>query len=451
MNSHGESGDITTHSRRKYSRGSCVFHPDAVTAKTISRLSQGVARLSANDNEEGDSKSIDVKLQHEEISRHPWTRSNEHNFFTTGLPSDTSPSFGLHTQRSSVARVKLSLPTLNTGSKRSFSYVLGSFRPLNMNSCTNAMRPSRNVSFKTRFPYPSYCDAMSSDSSMLSITPPRSEPTASSSPVVTSSPDESHAYCFHSVRRRRWRKRRKDSWHRKRESRSVGGTDYRWNSWRNPALLLDGRGSVHRINRRCNVLDPEEDSSEEGPLKKARVTEKVFESVHRRRCRCDDLLRRTASLSPRRSYPRSCFTQHENMVVDNKKHRDDECSDETPERRVGVARIGSIRRGRLTYGPKSFTLGPKPITQTTALPKQNYDMFEPPISVKCDHNFYGHTDRELCIINTELRRCRKNLEEVTEGILKEYANSQMIFNPMVLETAMKLSSFVVEIKRKYLG
>ncbi|KAH9285538.1 hypothetical protein ECG_01246 [Echinococcus granulosus] len=384
MNSHGESGDITTHSRRKYSRGSCVFHPDAVTAKTISRLSQGVARLSANDNEEGDSKSIDVKLQHEEISRHPWTRSNEHNFFTTGLPSDTSPSFGLHTQRSSVARVKLSLPTLNTGSKRSFSYVLGSFRPLNMNSCTNAMRPSRNVSFKTRFPYPSYCDAMSSDSSMLSITPPRSEPTASSSPVVTSSPDESHAYCFHSVRRRRWRKRRKDSWHRKRESRSVGGTDYRWNSWRNPALLLDGRGSVHRINRRCNVLDPEEDSSEEGPLKKARVTEKVFESVHRRRCRCDDLLRRTASLSPRRSYPRSCFTQHENMVVDNKKHRkptkfrkslltarnitkyspkytdnsnesrssklssykflnarsdedeegDDECSDETPERRL---------------------------------------------------------------------------------------------------------------------
>lgn len=43
------------------------------------------------------------------------------------------------------------------------------------------------------------------------------------------------------------------------------------------------------------------------------------------------------------------------------------------------------------------------------------------------------------------------MEEVTEGILKEYANSQMIFNPMVLETAMKLSSFVVEIKRKYLG
>ncbi|KAL5111508.1 hypothetical protein TcWFU_002062 [Taenia crassiceps] len=152
-----------------------------------------------------------------------------------------------------------------------------------------------------------------------------SEPTASSSPVVTSSPDESHAYCFHSMRRRRWRKRRKEWWHRKRESHSTGGTDCRWNSWRSPEPplgdLSDGRGSVHRIHRRCDILDSNEDSSEEGPLKKARVVEKVFEKIHRRKCRCDGILRRTASLSPRRSYPRSWLMQHENMVIDNKKHR----------------------------------------------------------------------------------------------------------------------------------
>lgn len=220
-----------------------------------------------------------------------------------------------------MARVKLSLPVLNAGSKRSFSYVLGSSRPLTMNSCMNALRASRNASFKTRFPYPSHSDAVSSDSSMLSITPPRSEPTASSSPVLTSSPDDSHAYCFHSMRRRRWRRRRKEWWHRKRESHSAGGTDCRWNTWRNPepplGELSDGRGSIHRIYRRCDILDPNEDSSEEGPLKKARVAEKVFENIHRRRCRCDGLLRRTASLSPRRSW----LTQHENMVIDSKKHR----------------------------------------------------------------------------------------------------------------------------------
>lgn len=62
MNLHGENGDSATHSRRKYSRGSCIFHPDAVTAKTISRLSQRVARLSANGNGERDSESIGVML-----------------------------------------------------------------------------------------------------------------------------------------------------------------------------------------------------------------------------------------------------------------------------------------------------------------------------------------------------------------------------------------------------
>ncbi|VDK20278.1 unnamed protein product [Taenia asiatica] len=223
MNSHGENGDNTTHSRRKYSKGSCLFHPDAVTAKTISRLSQRVARLTANDSGERDSKSIVVMLI------------------------------------------------------------------IQTSGCS------------------------------------RSEPTASSSPIVTSSPDESHAYCFHSMRRRRWRRRHKEWWHKKRESHSAGGTDCRWNSWRNPepplGELSDGRSSVHRIYRRCDIFDLNEESSEEGPLKKARVAEKVFENIHRRRCRCDGLLRRTASLSPRRSYQRSWLVQHENMVVDSKKHR----------------------------------------------------------------------------------------------------------------------------------
>ncbi|KAM7540659.1 hypothetical protein Aperf_G00000029084 [Anoplocephala perfoliata] len=236
-----------------------------------------------------------------------------------------SSTFGLFTQRSSLSRVRFPLPLLNTGSKRSFNYVLDASRPLSMrSSITNAPFISRRQPYLTRFQQPIICDDMiSSDSSMLSVTPPRSEPTASSSPEVSSSMDESHSYCFHSTtRHKRWRRRRKDWYHRKRNFHSTGNC--RWNDWRDPAPVLEER-SAYRASRRADILE-DDDSSEEGPLKKARVTEKVFENPHHDHCRCNQLgnrPRRTASLSPKRSHQHFSKQHDGNLMItaDSRMHR----------------------------------------------------------------------------------------------------------------------------------
>ncbi len=66
-------------------------------------------------------------------------------------------------------------------------------------------------------------------------------------------------------------------------------------------------------------------------------------------------------------------------------------------------------------------------------------------------------------MNTELEQCDEVLKETCgkfynctmkpfsiESALKEYAESQMILNPKIFENAMKLTSFVENMKRKYL-
>lgn len=62
MSTCGENGDLCAHFRRKRGMISRFSHSDVVTAKTISRLSQGVARLTANDNNESKSGFSNVAL-----------------------------------------------------------------------------------------------------------------------------------------------------------------------------------------------------------------------------------------------------------------------------------------------------------------------------------------------------------------------------------------------------
>lgn len=345
MTSHGEQVVTDANPMRKLSKDYHGFPHDTVTARAISRLSQGVARMTANDPTELDPNSLEVLFSNAiflgqiaqwihtfiainsiwwpEFTKWWSTQRYIINFWV--IYSAVRVRHKLVICRSSLAQVRFPLPLLNTGSKRSFNYVLGSSPPLNMRSVPNGPITSRRQSYLTRF-QPIICDdTISSDSSMLSITPPRSEPTASSSPEVSSSMDESHSYCFHSTtRHKRWRRRRKDWHHRKRNSHSTGVNDCRWNDWRNPTPLLEER-NAHRASRRVDILE-DDDSSEEGPLKKARVTEKVFENSQLDRCQCNhrqNRPRRTASLSPKRSHQYFSKQHDGNIMItaDSRIHR----------------------------------------------------------------------------------------------------------------------------------
>ncbi|VUZ45999.1 unnamed protein product [Hymenolepis diminuta] len=64
--------------------------------------------------------------------------------------------------------------------------------------------------------------------------------------------------------------------------------------------------------------------------------------------------------------------------------------------------------------------------------------------------FYDEINKELCSINIDLKRCEKNLEEICECIMKEYAESQMIINPLIFEDALNLVTYVEELKGKHL-
>uniref|UniRef100_A0A5K3EPA3 Ovate family protein n=2 Tax=Mesocestoides corti TaxID=53468 RepID=A0A5K3EPA3_MESCO len=313
----GDRGESRKPSRRRRGRGFCIFHPDAVTAKTISRLSKGVARLSANDDTTNAPDAPEPSVKQGEKAQICWSKASNSSI---ELPGDTSSSFGLYTQRSPALRVKLSLPSLNAGSKRSFSYVIDSSLSMNVASFSNSLRSSSITPLKSRVFCPLYFDAESSDSSMLSLTPPRSQPTASSSPIVSSS-DDLQTISIISMRRRRWRKRRKGCWSKRRGANSVGDTEHNWSNWRTPVPLLadlsDSHIGSHRVHRRgVEFFDSDEDSSEEGPLKKARVTENVFESIWRHRCNCVGRPRRTASSSPKRFNLLSTQMHHEKMATD---------------------------------------------------------------------------------------------------------------------------------------
>ena len=92
--------------------------------------------------------------------------------------------------------------------------------------------------------------------------------------------------------------------------------------------------------------------------------------------------------------------------------------------------------------------------------KESYDIPETPAFCENDQGFYERINEELSNMKTELRKCENDLgvtcgklyifESFAESILKEYAKSQIIFGPIVLECAMKLSNFVEETKRKHL-
>lgn len=74
--------------------------------------------------------------------------------------------------------------------------------------------------------------------------------------------------------------------------------------------------------------------------------------------------------------------------------------------------------------------------------------------------FYEQINKELCNINTELRQCEKNLEEIcgklyinvilSDSVIKEYAESQLIINPLIFEDALNLVNFIEELKGKHL-
>lgn len=74
--------------------------------------------------------------------------------------------------------------------------------------------------------------------------------------------------------------------------------------------------------------------------------------------------------------------------------------------------------------------------------------------------FYEEINKELCSINIELKQCEKNLEEIcgrlyifvifSECVMKEYAESQMIINPLIFEDALNLVTYVEELKGKHL-
>ncbi len=252
----------------------------------------------------------------------------------------STPSFGLYTQRSPTQRAKLALPRLNPGSKRTFSYVLDTSQPTRFSfttsTTTSSTRPSRFAPIKNRFfPSPFYLEDDSSDSSMLSVTPPRSEPTASSSPALSSSQEDLHDQ----MRRRRGRRHRKHRgiWRSKKRNSglaAVGGSDC-WNHWRGPTSaagdLSDGGPPPKFLGNRRRNFGDDDDSSEEGHgLKKARVTERVFEVTtlcHRKgdKCNCASRRgRRTASLSPgRRRLGRRRGSRHceEKMVTDRSERR----------------------------------------------------------------------------------------------------------------------------------
>ncbi|VUZ45998.1 unnamed protein product [Hymenolepis diminuta] len=303
INSHEGPGSSIHRSKRHNN----IFPHDTVTARAISRLSQAIARMTANDTIETDASVL------EDIHRKEFTPSSsltQLSVQTEGL-NDTS-TFGLFTQRSFLSRARSPLPLLNTGSKRSYNYVVGYSRPLDTRFpfSSASTTSSRRLSNLTRFQQqqPIICDdAASSDTSMLSLTPPRSEPTIGSSADLSSCAEESHPCSFHfSFRQKSWRKRRKER-HNSHSTSLVG--DCRWNRWRNPNPAIDDDERAHRALKRIDILDIDDDSSEEGPIKKARVTEKVLEippSLHRQgRCKCGNhRLRRTASLSPKRSHHR---------------------------------------------------------------------------------------------------------------------------------------------------
>uniref|UniRef100_A0A5K3EQY2 Ovate family protein n=1 Tax=Mesocestoides corti TaxID=53468 RepID=A0A5K3EQY2_MESCO len=264
----GDRGESRKPSRRRRGRGFCIFHPDAVTAKTISRLSKGVARLSANDDTTNAPDAPEVAIK---------------TFIICYLSQALNK----------VKRHKSVGPKLAT---------------LLLSSQAIHLLPSACIHKE------------SSDSSMLSLTPPRSQPTASSSPIVSSS-DDLQTISIISMRRRRWRKRRKGCWSKRRGANSVGDTEHNWSNWRTPVPLLadlsDSHIGSHRVHRRgVEFFDSDEDSSEEGPLKKARVTENVFESIWRHRCNCVGRPRRTASSSPKRFNLLSTQMHHEKMATD---------------------------------------------------------------------------------------------------------------------------------------
>ncbi|VDN98377.1 unnamed protein product [Rodentolepis nana] len=310
---------------RGFKRRSNIFHHDTVTARAISRLSQAVARMTANDTAGTSANSI------EDTHRKKFTSSTsliQLRVQTVGL-NDTSSTFGLFTQRSYLPRATSPLPLLTTGSKRSYSYVVGHSRPLDTHlPFPSALSSSsRRMTNLNRFHQhqPIICDdATSSDTSMLSITPPRSEPSVGSSADLSSCANESHPTVLHSsYRQKRRRKRRKDG----QNSHFTGlADDCRWNHWRISNPPIDDDERVHRTSKRVDILDiDDEDSSEEGPIKKARVTEKVLEippSFHSQgRCKCGNhQLRRTASLSPKRSH-RHFGESHEGSEALSKKLR----------------------------------------------------------------------------------------------------------------------------------
>ncbi|VDD80454.1 unnamed protein product [Mesocestoides corti] len=92
----GDRGESRKPSRRRRGRGFCIFHPDAVTAKTISRLSKGVARLSANDDTTNAPDAPEPSVKQGEKAQICWSKASNSSI---ELPGDTSSSFGLYTQR----------------------------------------------------------------------------------------------------------------------------------------------------------------------------------------------------------------------------------------------------------------------------------------------------------------------------------------------------------------
>nr|CDS32031.1 expressed conserved protein [Hymenolepis microstoma] len=310
---------------REFKRHSNIFPHDTVTARAISRLSQAVARMTANDTAGTSANGLEDTQRKEFI---PSSSLTQLSVQTVSL-NDTSSTFGLFTQRSSLPRATSPLPLLTTGSKRSYSYVVGHSRPLDTHfPFPSALSSSsRRLSNLNRFHQhqPIICDdATSSDTSMLSITPPRSEPSVGSSADLSSCADESHSTALHSsFRQKRRRKRRKDG----HSSHSTGlAGDCRWNRWRISNPPIDDDERVHRTSKRIDILAIDEDSSEEGPIKKARVTEKVLEFPpsfnSQGRCKCGNhRLRRTASLSPKRSHYHFGETHESGETLSSRKLR----------------------------------------------------------------------------------------------------------------------------------
>lgn len=93
-------------------------------------------------------------------------------------------------------------------------------------------------------------------------------------------------------------------------------------------------------------------------------------------------------------------------------------------------------------------------------PRQNHDKSSSAAISENDRTFYEQINKELCDINIELRHCEKVLEELcgklytlavfSENVMKEYAESQTIFNPAIFVNALNLTNLVEEIKRKHL-